>query len=245
MKRFFAPILLLLSSLGHAAEPLVMGVSHLPPHFTAPTGDGVGIQLIREAFRRMPDHDVSFRFMSINRGLKEFTQGRLQAAANVFEEVEACASDPFIYWRDVAITLKKNKLRFQSASDLGQYTVVSFQGAKAFLGPEFRQMADANPNYYELGHEEALLKMLLRGRADVWVGDYLTFLYFLNDIYGNRHSADEFDTFPIIDDYTRVVFKDVKLCQQFNEVIAEMRKDGSYQAMYDKQQQQLIQALKH
>ena len=76
------------------------------------------------------------------------------------------------------IVWKKRNYQFKRIQDLGDYRLLSWQGAIAHLGNEYAQMAINNPLYSEHHDQSIQVKMLFLERVDVIKMDEQIFNYF-------------------------------------------------------------------
>ncbi len=139
----FIPIIafLLLSlciSFGADCNELTVGAGNFPPFFMEDTDDGIFLDLTREVFKLMPNHDVKFVFAPNKRLLYWVNNGKIDAACNIFKGsvTNAFLSAPLFRFSDVAVTLKKNNFNINKISDLAGRSVVTYQGATDLLGEE-------------------------------------------------------------------------------------------------------------
>ena len=136
---------------------------------------------------------------------------------------------------------KSRGLSIRSVADLKDKSVIAFQNADRYLGQEFGRMAAGNRQYKEMAQQEAQTHMLLLGRIDVAVMDESIFRYYRQKLIAERKAeqAQEYvghDIFPPTP--YKAAFVDRKIRDNFNRAIAVMRKDGRYEAIYRKYNEQ-------
>jgi len=221
----------------------VIGAGNFAPYFIANGETGLFTDLIKETFQQLPQYTLKFQFgLPVQRMQLSFEEGRLDAAANVFEahDVSGCKSAPTFRFQDVAVTLKKTNLKITGIADLQGKRIIAYQGAKVILGKEFEAMADANPLYREIARPELQARMMAAGRVDVSIGDIYIFLHNLKALPNGQATPDQFEfheIFPVM--YTFMAFKEQRLCDEFDRALQTMKDDGRYEAIYQRYLQQL------
>ena len=231
-------------SLSFAQEKtLVIGVGNFEPYFIASEEGGLFTDLIKETFKELPQYSIEFLFgVPVARLVLDFEKGRFDSVANIFEghEVHGCKSEPVFRFQDVAVTLKKDNLSITTIADLKDKRVVGYQGAKIFLGDEFKAMADANPDYAETAKPDLQARMLNARRMDVSIGDIYIFLYNLKAISKEQFTPEQFDFHEIFPPmFTAMAFKEQRICDDFNRALRTIKEDGRYEAIYQKYLTQL------
>lgn len=219
------------------AQVVVIGMGNFEPYFIAEGETGIFTDIVTAAFKRIPDYQPKYVFgLSNNQLLTVFDRDRLDAVANVFDSgaLDACRSDPVFRFRDVAVSTQAAGLKIDTIADLAGHSVVTFEGAKGFFGPEFA--AIINPHsYLEVGKPSLQARMLLGGRYDVTVGDLMIFLQSKSQFESQSQVQTKVvvhDIFPQI--YSRMGFKDPVLCIAFNAALAELKASGEYEQIYER-----------
>jgi ABC-type amino acid transport substrate-binding protein len=217
------------------SETLKIGIPDIEPHFFVNNEPkGVFISIIREAFKEMPQYELEFVKKGPNkRNHMEFKQGRVDAAANIFMEVPGCQSVSVFRWTDVAVTVTAKRLSINSIQDLANLRVSSFQGAKNFLGEEFKKMAESNPRYSESSREEVRIQRLINNRIDVAVSDVYILLNEFKKKFSAKLSIDTLTFKKIFTGYTSMAFQDEALCQQFSKAVETIKQNGKYDMIYE------------
>lgn len=219
------------------AQVLSVGMGNFEPYFIAKGESGIFTDILKAVFLHMPDYQPHFVFGHSNNGLwASFTAGRLDAVANLFDSVttDACRSDPVFRFRDIAMTLADNNLSIDSIAALEGKSVVTFEGARNFFGPEFARVVMPD-RYQEVRKPELQTRMLYGRRYQVSVGDMFIFLDSVEKLsgIGARVEAVAFhDIFPVL--VTRMGFHDPVACSQFNEALRKIKASGEYEAIYQR-----------
>jgi ABC-type amino acid transport substrate-binding protein len=166
---------------------------------------------------------------------KELNDGSIDAAANIFKlsDVKGYLSERAFRFTDVAVTLKSRNIVIKTLSDLRGRSLITYQGAKHFLGEEFGKAAETCSEYTEIGEPTVQAQMIARGRADVSIGDIYIFLHSLRTWSDGKFTPEQFDIHRLFPDmYSHVGFRDKSVCDDFNRALKEIMKNGRYEAVY-------------
>ncbi len=223
------------------AQNITIGYATTPPYFIPPNAQGLGNKIVRRVFEELPDYTLSFVHMSIKRVHIELEAGRIDGGTNIFLPTSACLVNDVFKWQDGMITMKSRKLQINSVSELANYSVVSFHGAKNFIGGEFKFMAENNPEYIEFADENHLIQMLMLGRADVYVGDRFVFYHQLLSLGGN---IDNYKYTNMFQGYSAMGVNNKRLCHEFHDAFQRLRSAGVIDKIYDEYQEQTLSELK-
>ena len=223
-------------AVGLQAKEVTIAMGNFEPYYIEEHNTGIFADIITSTFAHLPDYDVKFIYGYSNQGLWDsFNAGKVDAASNVFDsiDIDGCRSEPVFRFRDVAVTKASKKLVVDSLSGLKGKKIVTFQGAKAFLGDEFSKHVTAA--YQEVSKPELQVRMLFADRYDVSVGDVFIFLQAIENLNDESIHASMFefyDIFPQI--YSRLAFHDIQLCQQFNQALLKVKESGEYEKIYQR-----------
>lgn len=240
MQNFFIWLLLVtVAGSAQAQQKVLVGMGNFEPYYVAQGHTGIFADIIKAAFRELPDYQLQFDYGYTNNQLwGAFAGGRLDAVTNLFDsvELEACRSDPVFRFRDVAISRTESAFDVDSVADLRGRSIVTFEGANRFFGPAFGQVIDPQ-RYQEIGKPKLQVRMLLSGRSEVSVGDLYIFLAARQELasagkLGDSPAIAIHDIFPQI--YSRMGFRDPALCSAFNSALAKVRASGEYEAIYQR-----------
>ncbi len=224
----------LLAGAPAGAQPVSMliGLS-LPPYVIAAENRGLEYDIVSEALalrgRQMVPRYVDYGAVPV-----EMARGAADAAMTINPDsgVQACYSDVHIIYRDYAITLASRGLEIRRPADLAGRSVLAFQSAILYLGPDFAAMARTNPRYDEAADQAQQNYRLFAGEVEVIVADRRIFDWF-NPAVAWRMDVtqpvvvhDIFAPLPY-----RVAFRDPALCASFIEGLAELRRSGRYEAI--------------
>lgn len=220
-----------------AADLKIIFTKYTPP-YVFEDGTGIVVDIVRTALEAS-GHKVQPVYVPIERGFKMFAERQVDGTTILQESsgLKAEYSAEFMQYHNRAFALKSRNLVIHKTSDLADKSVVAFQNADKYLGGEFGRMAAANKRYKEMAQQEAQTTMLLLGRIDVAVMDESIFRYYRQKLIaeGKATSSQEptvYDIFPPTP--FRAAFIDGKVRDDFDRAIANMRKDGRYEAIYVK-----------
>ena len=143
-----------------------------PPYVIEATRSGLEIETFAAA-AQAAGCLVRFQHVPPTRALQMIRNREVDAMLTIREDsgVAGHYSEPYVTYRNVALSLEKNALPLQSVADLGRFRVAAFQNARIALGPTFRRVVEGNPEYREIASQQSQVNMLFTGRIDVVVGD--------------------------------------------------------------------------
>lgn len=209
------------------AAPLqiALGESKMP-YVDAATQSGIEYELVTMAL-----HDAGYTFevqyLPNKRAQIQFSQGRLDA---IIVTVGAIVSDPYIAYKNMAITLCERRITVSKISDLANYRTGAFHNASKFLGNDFARIA-ADPERYREASPQILLNyMLLAQRIDVAISD-------INIFQHAQLEADPQARQPLCSSALfpptlyRLQFRDPLVRDRFNLALAHLRSSGFYGAL--------------
>jgi len=213
-----------------------IAMGNFEPYFIEKGETGIFTDLVRAVFEEMPKYRPLYLFgYSNRRAWHDFEQGKLDAVSNLIdsEELDACRSDKVFRFRDVVVSKASSHYKIHKMSDLANKRIITFQGAKGFLGEEFSKTIKAQ-NYQEIAQQNWQAKVLFTDAADVSIGDMFTFLHSIKEMKKISARTSDFvfhDLFP--PQYSRMGFHDVKLCKAFNKALKKVKDSGRYEQIYE------------
>lgn len=216
----------------HAATVTIGAPNNKPPYVLEDSESGLELDIIRAAFAEV-GMDVRFKFYSRKRQLLFYEKERLDGVmtVNSYFGLPGYASDHYIYYRNVAISLKERGVKLRQIIDLKNYSVAAFENASFMLGGEFQKVS-SNTIYRELNPQTNQNKMLYLGRIDVAVADKYIFLA------NNRLVETEVDTSLPLEYHEvfprtayQLMFHNSVVRDAFNEGLKKIKKNGQYQQL--------------
>ncbi|MGZ3183495.1 MAG: substrate-binding periplasmic protein [Telluria sp.] len=239
MKRLPAVVAAVVLSLGAAAparadEVRMIFALTIPPYVIQESNAGFELDIIREALAAKGHtlKPVYASFLNVGKMLKDKAADASQRGNPDLTEADGFfyAAEPTVLYEDVALTLKKNHVKLDSMADLKGKSIVSYQGATKFIGPDFAAVVKGG-DYQEQMSSQRVVQMLYAGGVQVAVFDVNIFKYFSDKLKGPA-SFSELDVhriFPNVPIKTNnAVFTDKKIRDDFNAGLAQLKKSGRY-----------------
>ncbi len=229
------------------ADDITIGVGHTRvPYIIKETNSGLEIDIIKAAFNQQGCF-VKFRYLTNKRVgffLKQRkVDGILMNKAYDFKKhlgIDAFCSDVHITYHNYAISLSKNRFSIISVDDLKDKSVIGFQDAHKYLGPEFAYMAEKNSNYIEKPEQMTQVYRLFLERAQVVVSDKMIFMYY-------RKKALNEDNFDVTSPVTfhnifsagpiHGIFLDKQIRDVLNRGLKKIRETGQYDKILKRYEQ--------
>ncbi len=141
-------------------------------------------------------------------------------------------SEPYIAYRNMAITLCSRGIRLHAVGDLAGLRVGAFQNASIFLGEEFGAMAAANPEYREWSPQIMINRQLYGGRIDAAISDVNIFSY-LNGQLGAQYDLTQrlcsYAIFPPT--FYRLSFREAQPRDRFNLALKQALQGNLYETV--------------
>lgn len=237
MKILISLLIFLTSQLYAKDVQIAIGLS-LPPYFIEEQNSGMEYEVIKEALA-VKGHVFKPKFFPFARVIKALEGKEVDGAATINESsgLKVFYSDVHMTYQNYAVTLKAKNHKIEKVSDLSGKSVASFQNATKYLGEEFAKMAADNKKYSEHPAQQTQNKLLFSDRTDVVVGDKNIFNYYTKMIEKEVNTKQDLTFHAIFPptDY-KVGFIDSKINNDFNEGLATIKKNGTYQKILDKYQ---------
>ncbi|WP_252733372.1 transporter substrate-binding domain-containing protein [Pseudoalteromonas sp. C2R02] len=204
-----------------------------PPYVIESENSGFEIELIKAIFIRM-GYQLSFVYVPFGRSHYLLDQNKLDFAMTLSPKLLKNAnqlSDPYITYKNVAISLKGRDILVNSISDLSRYSIVAFQNSNIILGQEYSKAVNKSPFYLELPDQKKQVEMLLKGRVDLVVMDINIFNYLSKGLLGKNHlnNVDVHNLFPK-NDY-RLGFRNRILKMKFNTALKKFKQSEQYKIL--------------
>ncbi|MDP5150675.1 transporter substrate-binding domain-containing protein [Rheinheimera baltica] len=176
--------LALLATSVKAAEILRVGL-HLsaPWSFYNDAGalDGIEYQLMSRIFSQA-GYQVEFELHSYSRLLKQFSDHKLDCISPAAVDIAgAIYTQPYLPFKDVAISLQQAAITLNSVSDLSGKRIVAYQQAEKILGQNY-QHAISEASYLELAERKLQLELLFSHRVDLVIGEQRVLHYLANKV---------------------------------------------------------------
>jgi len=214
----------------------------LAPWVMPESDDGILLDLVSETLAPA-GYKISSVYYPYARRILAYRQGLVDVVSDVNPEViereglDGFFSDITYSYTNYAFALKNKNYDFRKISDLGQYRILSWQGATSTLGEEYANMAMNNPFYSEHYNQELQIKMLYLNRVDVIQLDMQIFKYFKSKVteIGAIDTTQAVDTFPLFGkNECGFLFRSVKARDDFNRQLKWLRNSGRYDQIFDR-----------
>jgi len=229
------------SSASFSGEQLKVAFGNALPPWVIPESDsGILIDIISDSLKPA-GYEITNVYYPYARRILSYRQGLVDVVSDINPEVikredlKGYFSDIAYTYTNYAFTLKRKNYQFKEISDLGNYHLLSWQGATATLGPEYAAMALNNPFYSEHHNQALQLKMLFLDRVDVVQLDMQIFRYFRSSLArsGVINTQLEVDTFPLFGkNKCGFLFRSIKARDTFNKQLKRLKASGRYDQIY-------------
>ncbi|QLI81695.1 transporter substrate-binding domain-containing protein [Chitinibacter fontanus] len=204
-----------------------LGESKLP-YIDAEQRTGVEYEIISAIFQQA-GLKISIDHLPNKRAQYLFNQGKLDAYISTAGQY---ASNPYIVYQNMAITLCERQIKLASMTDLARYQVGAFHNASQLLGDEFAKQASDKTRYTELAQQELLNRMLALGRIDVAVSDINIFQHFNQLQHRVPTAICPYALFPPT--HYRLIFHNASLQARFNQALAQTLNSKLYEQLATK-----------
>jgi polar amino acid transport system substrate-binding protein len=220
---------------------VMFGVSR-PPYIMQKEHAGIVFELAETIFVRM---GLSFRpsFASIKRMERELLAGNIDVAVEVRPtNPEIFYSDAFMMYRNFAVSRKSDKITRTTFSDLRGRSVCAWQGASAHVGEPLERAITEFSSYREFPLQEQQVGTWLAKLCDVILIDDTLLKWHVKQLVenfrSNRRNVDlalDFHPFPGNNEiWFHVGFRDRTLRDRFNQILAEIREDGTFESIRER-----------
>ena len=213
----------------HAAPLQIALGENKPPYLYTETKSGVEYELVTRALQ---DAGITFDIQHLpnKRSRLLFSHGQLDAAIATEGSI---VSDPYIAYKNMAITLCEQQIKLSKIADLAPYQTGAFNNAGNFLGADFTRIAADAQHYREISPQKLLNGMLMAKRIDVAIADINIFQHDQEEVDPQGSKAlCPFAIFPPT--LYRLEFRDAALRDRFNQALAQLRANGFYEALAKK-----------
>ena len=240
---FVSCIFFLAGSHGYAKQITVAFTDDIPPFIMEKATQGLEVDIIQAALKHK-GHAIKTTLQCPYKRLENIVARKgADAAASVRQRDDGTFySDNFIAFENYAITQKKSHITLGSITDLKGKTIFTWQNAHRDLGPVFASLfspavtAPYIRRYHEIGVQEGQVRMFWRDSSSVIIIDKSIFIWFTKK-YAPQAIADDqivyHEIFPIPTEF-QVNFESKAIRDDFNEGLQFIRKNGVYQAIFDK-----------
>ena len=209
--------------------------AYIPPYVFKDGHHGIEIDIIKHALEKAQLGPLTLHFLSNRRAEAQLRQGKISGAINIPKEsgLEGYYSEPLLYFENVAISLAEHNFSIELFSDLHGKSILAFQNAKNYLGPDYAKAITKALSYDEVVNQYAQIDHLMKGWVDVIVLEKRIFQYYLHTFAMNQGRQTKPVTIHALwpPSPRHVVFTDSQLRERFNQGLAELKKTPRYKAL--------------
>ncbi|KJV08592.1 hypothetical protein VZ95_16815 [Elstera litoralis] len=221
------------------ANEISFGMREVAPYvMKTETGvSGLDYEIIAAALAQK-GHSLSVKLYPFARLVATFDANpAIEAAAPVISSfpVTGWLSEPFITYRNIALSLAPANLSVNTIADLARFQIIAFQNARNALGAEFAAAVAHNSRYREESSQQLAVRILFNGRTDLVIGERRILNYFIQDPttgIDRSIAPREHPLFAPI--HYSVVFRNPALAEDFNAGLAAIKASGLYDAIMQK-----------
>lgn len=237
MKSVLLILILLLANTAVLAKELKIAVGlWIPPYVIKEESRGIEFQILEETLA-LAGHQMVPHYVPLARTLADLKIGNVDGIMSTgLKDLPGCYTDSHITYWNYAITKSDRNIEINSVADLSARSILAFQNARKYLGSEFEEMAANNGAYHETADQRTQNKLLFLERVDVVIGDRYIFQWFSRDENVTKYTGPApkvtyHEIFP--PSHFQSVFKDQKICDQFNLALKQLKASGRYQEIVD------------
>lgn len=208
----------------------------LPPWVMAEDNTGIIPDLLR-ATLGVHGYQIQFVYVPYARRIHLYNEKLVDVVSDINEKVidthqmSGYFSDIAYNYENFAFSLTKQNLQLSSIAQLKHVSVLSWQGAKARLSPEYQAMAKENPKYAETYDQSTQVQLLYRERYEVIQMDGKIFDYYraLIKKHGQIDVSEPVQRFALFGKSPNgFLFRDEALRDLFNESLRKLKSTEEY-----------------
>lgn len=215
---------------------------HLPPYVYKKANSGIEVDLIKAIFNDM-GMDIKFVQMPRIRMIQSFDQGSVHGilTQNITASNVGCATDWYLKHQNVGFTLAEENLQLSTLQDLRKFSVLSFDGARRYLGEAFRAAVDNNPRYKESINQAAHIELVYLKRFNVIVGDEWILRLAQRNHFDQTGKYKRMTAHYIMPpSLYSARFQEQSICDSFNASLSKLRGSGSYEQIVSAYHQRIM-----
>jgi len=208
----------------------------MPPWVMVEDNSGIIPDLLR-ATLGAHGYQIQFVYVPYARRITLYNENLVDVVYDINEKViethrmSGYFSDIAYSYENFAFSLTKQNLQLNSIGQLKHFSVLSWQGAKELLSPEYQVMARENPQYAETYDQLAQVQLLYRKRYEVIQMDGKIFDYYraLINIKGEIDVSEPVQRFALFGKNSNgFLFRDEALRDLFNESLRKLKSTEEY-----------------
>lgn len=208
----------------------------IQPYVVNQGSGGFEIELVEAIFNQTP-YIPAFIQMPRVRMLQTYNAKGVDGllTSNVTLSGQGCLTDWYIQHQNVGITLAARDIAISKLPDIADLSVITFDGARSFLGPAFTAETAKSPRYMESPDQKIHISLLYFGYFDVAIGD--EWILKMAQVDHKRKSG----TYKPLTIH-RILpttlygarFREQAVCDAFNYGLKTIRANGRYETIVSK-----------
>lgn len=238
MKYFLLFILAL--PLARASEVVtILASDSIPPYVMgdeplASSLPGLQVEIVDTVFSKL-GLKTTWKMMPNHRIEIQYKLGYVDAALNLpnLSRVKNYSSADLVTYRNCVIGPPKYRFTWRKLAP--NLTILGFQTAKNVFVDVFGEgVLSSNNKYNEVTSQKTIAYHALSGRADLVLSDALVFAYYAQTYFKPQYEKADLMCLYELQVARHLGFKDKRLRDRFNEGLAALRDDGTYNQLIRK-----------
>lgn len=231
-------------ALAESANLVVLATPEFPPHFSqSSTGQGYYTEIVREALARA-GYSLEVRFVPFERAMQTAQHGDISGILGGLKTTQRQQmfyfSEPVVEVEIALFGRANEDYAYQSLADLKGYRVGVMRGAS--ISPEFDQAEHFDK--HQVTSQLQNLSKLMSGRIDLFACEKQHIFHQIDAHHpewrGKVKALEPLlDVRPVHIMLTKDKSHHQTIIEQFNQQLAKMRADGSYQHFVEKHRGEL------
>ncbi len=226
---------------GPIIPPYVMGPNVKPSKLVNDKPRGAELDIVQEAMA-LEGYHIEFRYAEFlsknnNRNYDRASNPPFDRADAIMgvangNELGGCYSRPYIFYRNVAISLSSRRYVIDSIEDLRGQRITGPKVAPEELGVNFLNLFSDMESFEEATQYREQTIRLFQGHTDFVVGDLNVFNWLVErgGLPENVDVSQSIAVHPIFSQKPKyLVFQDQATCDAFNKGMKRLEKNGRYQ----------------
>jgi polar amino acid transport system substrate-binding protein len=203
------------------------------PYVTDNANAGLEIEILDAIFNQT-NYQAKFVQLPRIRMVQMFGAKQVEGVVtqNIDVSGDGCITDWYISHRNVGLSEASRNISFKTLDDMGNMSVISFSGAKQYLGPEFADQAQRSPRYIESSDQKMHISLLYFGYFDAAIGDEWILKLAQANIAEETGTYKDLRIHPVMPQTNYAArFRSDVICRAFNDGLATIRKNGTYEKL--------------
>jgi len=250
LTRIALSALVVFSSAANASPPKTIVNIAMTNYSTFSHANGIHRQVVERVFEQLPQYQLRWQqHMSLSRSLTELAAGRVNGIVNITyaDQPSGCLTDPAFNFFNLLVVYRPSGVVLNDLSALKDKAIISFIRANKLMGIRYASAVAGNLEYQETRMQEHQVQSLVKGMAQVSVGDINIFIDSLQRYNrrmpeSRRVKVGDFDYYWLNNIVqTKIAFDDTILCDEFNRVLKKYIKPQQLPAILTQHNIKLIE----